>query len=306
MLLNNKKRFIQFLNFKHAVIAFLTVISVDIFAENAPPKITFEVKTFSIEGLLPVDKEIVETYLKPLQNQQYDLKKLQEVSSGLENLIREKGFAFHRVIIPPQTLNTGNVNLKIISFELGEIAVEGNHFFSNANISNSLPALQKNQDLNTNALSESIKVANKHPSKQIQLTFKQSELEDKIDATLNVKEQRPYQFYLIGNNIGSDNSGDYRLTGGAQYSNLWNLDHVVNFSYTTSPDHASDVKQYGANYSLPIYSLKGWLSAYYAYSSVNSGTIASSDFTVTGSGEMYGLHYQQFLPKFEQYEHSLD
>jgi len=42
-------------------------------------------------------------------------------------------------------------------------------------------------------LSEYLKVANKHPSKQLALTFKQSATADKIDANISVNEQRPYQ-----------------------------------------------------------------------------------------------------------------
>jgi hemolysin activation/secretion protein len=149
-------------------------------------------------------------------------------------------------------------------------------------------------------------VANKHPSKQIQLTFKQSETEDKVDANIKVVEQpRPYQFSLGFNNTGSDSSGEYRLTGGAQYSNLWGLDHVVNASYTLPPDHADTIKQYGGTYALPIYALKSWVNMYYASSSSNNGVVAT-DLTITGAGEMMGIHYQQFLPKFEKYEHSLD
>ncbi len=38
---------------------------------------------------------------------------------------------------------------------------------------------------------------------------------------------------------------------------------------------------------------------------MDNGIIAN-DFSVTGSGEMYGIHYQQFLPRIGRYEHSLD
>ena len=154
-------------------------------------------------------------------------------------------------------------------------------------------------------MADAIKVANKHPSKQVQVLFKPGKSPDKLDANVSVSEHRPYQASLIVNNYGTPTSGDYRITGALQYSNLWGLDHIVNGSYSTSPDHADTVQQYGGSYSLPIYRLKGWLSAYYANSSVNTGTVAT-DLTVTGSGEMYGIHYQQFLPKLGKYEHSLD
>lgn len=271
----------------------------------APPEFKFNVQHFSVEGLSPLSQSYLDDYFKPLQNKPYTLKELQEVSKTLEQQIHEQGYPFYRVVVPPQTLASGDIKLQVISFTLGEIEVAGNQHFSKNNIIASLPVLSKPESPNTQDLSEAIKVANKHPSKQVQVTFKNSKEADKLDAKIAVADHRPYQISLIANNYGTPSSGDYRLTGAIQYSNLWGLDHIINGSYTTSPDHAGSVEQYGASYSLPIYRLKGWLSAYYANSSVNTGTVAT-DLTVTGSGEMYGIHYQQFLPKWGNYEHSLD
>ncbi|MGZ5050925.1 MAG: ShlB/FhaC/HecB family hemolysin secretion/activation protein [Methylobacter sp.] len=271
----------------------------------APQEFKFNIQHFSVEGLSPLDQTVIDDYLKPLQNKPYNLKELQEVSKGLEQIIREQGYPFYRVVVPPQTLSTGDVKLRVISFSLGEIEVTQNKYFSKENIVDSLPVLTTSESPNTQELGEALKVANKHPSKQVQVVFKPSKSPDKLDANVTVSDHRPYQASLLINNYGTPSSGDYRMTGALQYSNLWGMDHVVNASYSTSPDHADTVKQYGGSYSLPIYSLKGWLSAYYAKSSVNTGTVAT-DLTVTGSGEMYGIHYLQFLPKFEKYEHSLD
>ena len=271
----------------------------------APQEFKFTVKHFSVEGLSPLSQTVIDDYFKPLQNRPYTLKQLQEVSKALEQIIREQGYPFYRVIVPPQTLASGEVKLQVISFTLGEIEVTGNKYFSRNNIIASLPVLHKPESPNTKDLAEALKVANKHPSKQLQVIFKPSKTPDKLDAKIAVAEHRPYQASLIANNYGTTSSGDYRLTGALQYSNLWGMDHIVNGSYSTSPDHADSVEQYGVSYSLPVYQLKGWLSAYYANSSVNVGTVAT-DITVTGSGEMYGLHYQQFLPKWGKYEHSLD
>jgi hemolysin activation/secretion protein len=274
-------------------------------AAAAPQEFKFNVKHFSLEGTSPLSKTVIDEFFKSLQDKPYTLKELQEVSKSLEQMIREQGYPFYRVIVPPQTLSSGDVKLQVISFSLGETEVTGNDYFTRDNIIASLPVLSKSESPNTQELADAIKVANKHPSKQVQVIFKPSKSPDKLDANIAVSEHRPYQASLIVNNYGTPSSGDYRMTGALQYSNLWGLDHIVNGSYSTSPDHADTVQQYGGSYSLPIYQLKGWLSAYYANSSVNTGTVAT-DLTVTGSGEMYGIHYQQFLPKLGKYEHSLD
>lgn len=277
--------------------------------EVAPQKFQFTVNKFSVEGekiddILSVSE--VAKYLESFEKKAYDLQGLQEVGKGLETLIRDEGFAFYRVILPPQSLNSGEVKLKVIAFAVGDIKIEGNDHFSKEGIIDSLPTLEQGISPNIQKLANDTRVANKHPAKQLAVTFKQSDTEDKVDANIKVTEQpRPYQFSLNYNNTGSDSAGEYRLTGGFQYSNLWGLDHVVNASYTLPPDHADTVKQYGGTYALPIYPLGGWLNMYYASSSSNNGVVAT-DLTITGAGEMMGIHYQQFLPKWEKYEHSLD
>jgi len=270
-----------------------------------PAPISFTVKTFKVEGQLPINQARVDAYLQPRQQQQYTLQQLQSVAKGLEDIIREQGYPFYRISIPPQTLNGGEIKFRVVAFQLGTIDVDGNHYFSKDNIIASLPNLKPDKSPNTEELSEQLKVANKHPAKQLAVTFKESKGRNQVDAKINVNEQRPYQATAILNTLGTRGTGEFRLTAALQHSNVWGLDHIVNGSYTTSPDHADEVEQYGASYSLPWYAMKGWLSTYYAYSNVNNGTVAT-DLTITGSGEMYGIHYQQLLPKIGRYDHWLD
>lgn len=276
---------------------------------NQPPaKMRFPIHDFVVEGdELPISSDEIDEYLSSLKKEpkDYALGDLLEVSKNVEKIIRDAGFAFYRVVLPPQSIDTGEVHLQVVSYKIENIKTEGNDYFSTDAIEDSVPELEKGISPNTQALANGIKVSNRHPSRQLQVTFQQHEFEDKIDANIKVNEQRPYQVMLNFNNTGSDSSGEYRLMGGLQYSNLWGLDHIVNASYTLPPDYADTIKQYGGNYSMPIYPLRGWLTFNYALSSTNNGVVAN-DLAITGAGEMMGLHYFQFLPRIKKYEHSLD
>jgi len=275
---------------------------------SAPQDITFPVSHFTLQGELPIPAAEIQTMLSSLEGKDYGLTGLQEVSQQVEQLIRDAGFAFYRVILPPQTLANGEVFFKVVSFSLGDVEIKGNSFFDNENILSSIPELQIGSSPNTQSLSEQIKVASHHPSKDLTVVFKQSDTADEIAAKVDVSEHKPYQFSLSANNSGSAATGKARVTAAAQYSNLWNKDHIANVSYTSSPHHASDVKQYGLSYSAPLYKARGWLTGYYAKSDVNTGTIGFSNASmdVSGAGEMYGLNYLQFLPKVGSYDHSFN
>lgn len=290
-------------------IVFIWIVSfhlISLCRAESQPEIRFFIKKFLVQGHTPLSAETIATIINPYQDKSYNLGQLQTVAKALEQAIRAAGYSFYRVVLPPQTLSGDEIKLQVISFALNDIEIKDSNYFDKANILASLPALKIGKSPNMVDINNGLKMSNKHPFKDITLTFKQNEhTPDTINAKITVKEQRPYQAFLMFNNTGTKRTGDFRITAALQYGNLWNLDHQLSVSYTTSPDHFNSVMQYGINYSLPLYSLKGWLKAYYAFSDVDNGIIAN-DFSVTGSGEMYGLHYQQLLPTIGAYQHWLE
>jgi len=276
--------------------------------DPAPAPISIHINQLNIVGELPIPFAQTQEFLGSYANKDYDLAGLQAISKELEKRIRDVGFAFYRVVLPPQNIADGTVDLKIVSFTVDKIQVSETKFFNADNILSSLPLLKTGQSPNTQDLAQQIKVANHHPNKNVTVVFKQSGSVDNIDANIEVTETKPYQFALLANNTGSTGTGKTRVTAAFQHTNLWDKDHSVNLSYTTSPNHTSDVSQYGLSYSLPLYTDSSWLTAYYAYSDVRTGRVgfAGGDIDVSGSGEMYGLHYLQYLRPVGSYEHELD
>jgi hemolysin activation/secretion protein len=120
-----------------------------------------------------------------------------------------------------------------------------------------------------------------------------------------VTDEPPVSFFVALNNTGERRSGTWRATLGVQHSNLFNRDHSVTATYTTAPEKTSDVKQYGLYYRIPFYAVSGALTLFYAYSDVNSGTVANV-FEVSGRGQFSGLHWRQHLVPQGAYSHSIE
>jgi len=269
-----------------------------------PKPIVFAVDEFIIDGQIPLDKKEVDEFLDSFSGKAYGLDELLEVAAALEVQIRNKGHAFYRVIVPPQSVQGSIVTLQVIQFELKTISVAGNEYFSEANIINSIPNLKPGISPNTEDLAHELKVANHHPDKTLKLTFKQSDIADKVDALIEVDDVKPYRLIASASNTGTPDTGEERVSLSFQYTNLWEMDHIMTASYTTSPGHVSDINQYGLSYSAPIYQARGWLTAYYIFSDVDSGVIADV-FDVSGAGTLWGLNYLQNLRRIGRYEHWL-
>jgi hemolysin activation/secretion protein len=294
---------VDILFYRIMLLLFLCVVTLPVLSEEIPV-IHFNVSAFIIEGENPLTQEETNEILKPYHGEQAGLEGLHAAASALEVALVKAGHSFHRVILPPQTLEAGQVHLTVVVFRLANVEVSGNKFFSDENILRSLPSLQSGTVPRTRLLSKELVLANENTAKEVTLRIKQSKVPDSVDAVVEVQDRKPWSVFSVLNNIGTEETGQYRLSLGYQNSNLLNFDDTLTLSYTTSPDHPGEVKQYGASYRLPLYALSGSVGFYYSRSDVNSGVVQQV-FDVSGAGRFVGGQYTQTLFTINNYHHTV-
>ena len=259
-------------------------------APKASP--SFVIKGFDITGDNPLAEGEASRILAPYLRTDATLETLQKATAALEAALKEKGFALHRVALPPQEVGQ-SVTLNIVKFVIGKVTVEGNTRLSEPNIRASVPELTEGQAPNFKTLSVQTTIANESQGKRIQIALKESEEADKIDARIVVKEAQPWNFGLSLSNAGSSATGQDRFTVSGGHSNLWDLDHQLTAAYTTSLEQPNAVRQLGLNYRAPLYRLGGVLGLSYTRSDI-AGDFGS--FKSTGAGRTAGLSYSHYLP----------
>ena len=251
----------------------------------------FTIKGFSITGENPLADGDTSRVLAPFLRADATLDTLQKATSALESALRDKGYALHRVVLPPQEIGA-NVTLNIVKFVIGSVTVEGNASYSADNIRASLPELVEGSAPNFNKLAVQTAIANESQGKQVQVTLKEGQVADKIDAKVVVKESKPWNFSLGLSNTGTNATGNDRLTLSGGHANVLGRDHQFVGAYTTSLERPADVRQLGLNYRIPFYRAGGVLGLSLTRSDVvgNFG-----DFSSTGAGETLGLNYNHYL-----------
>ncbi|MEP6824662.1 MAG: ShlB/FhaC/HecB family hemolysin secretion/activation protein [Ramlibacter sp.] len=252
----------------------------------------FAIKGFRINGDNPLGEGETARVLAPFLRTNASIETLQQATTALETALRTAGFGLHRVALPPQDVGD-TVTLNIVRFTIGKVAIEGNSLYDEANVRRSLPELKEGQTPNFKKLAVQTAIANENPNKQVQVGVRESGDADKIDATITVREQRPWTFGVTLSNAGSDASGNDRVTVSGGHTNLFNLDHHFVGAYTTSFEKPGDVRQLGLSYKVPLYALGGVLGASYTRSDVvgDFGTFSS-----TGAGHTLGVNYTLYLP----------
>lgn len=255
------------------------------------PTPVFAIKGFKVMGDDPLGAGETSRVLAPFLRTDATLDTLQKATAALETAFRERGFGLHRVALPPQEIGD-TVTLEIVKFTINKVTVDGNKLYDEDNIRRSVPELVAGRTPNFKRMAVQTAIANENPNKQIQVGVKESDEPDKIDATISVKEARPWTFALGLSNAGSPSSGRDRFTVSGGHTNLFNRDHQFNGAYTTSLERVSDVTQLGLTYRVPLYELGGVVGASYTHSDVVGNFGA---FTSTGAGHTFGVNYTHYL-----------
>lgn len=293
-------------NITIALFAFLLFAdSISAVAETVPGQLHFVITKFEIIGDNPLSESETQHVFEYFLGDHYGLEGIQEAASAFENKLRDSGFAFYQVNLAPQTLEDGVIKLQLIQLKVDRVEVEGNHYFDSENLARNIPTLKSGETPNTRVLSRALNMADAQPSKSLKLQFLESESGGAIDARLQVEDLKTQFAFVSLNNTGNDETGNFRLTGGYQFSNLFNRDHNLSLSYTTSPSDFSAVKQYGASYTIPFYEVGGQLNLFLARSDVDSGIVAQN-LSVSGAGTIALLHYKHTFLQSGAYRQQLD
>lgn len=272
-------------------------------AQFAPPEMRFPVDTFVVEGENPLSAAETDRILSPYRGEA-TLERLQEAVTALEQALHARGFFFLRVALQPQLVQ-GAVRLNVLAFKLDEIRIAGNQHFSRENVLRSLPALQIGSSPNLRYMARNQAHVNDHAAKNVVTTIHKSDKDDSLYADVRVEDSSPQQVFLTLNNTGTSRTGQWRAGIGYSHTNLFDLDHSITATYTTSPTQTNDIKQYGLFYRAPFYRIGGSLSVYYTHSDANSGTVANF-FQVSGRGEFIGARWTQRLLPIGTYNHTLE
>ncbi len=252
---------------------------------------TFAIKGFQVTGDNPLDGATTTRVLAPFLRADASLETLQKASAALEAELRERGYSLYRVALPPQTVSE-TIALTVVRFTLDQVSVTGAQHRSEANVRGALPELKAGTSPNVRRLAVQTAIANENPSRQVTVALRESATPDRIDADVQVRDERPWNLAVNWNNAGSSQTGHDRLTVAGSHHNLFDRDHQFAGAYTTSLDEPSRVKQLGLSYRVPVYEWGGSLGVSFTHSDVLGDFGA---FTSSGAGRTLAVSYTHYF-----------
>jgi len=264
----------------------------------------FRIRGYQVEGNTLLPQEQVSLAVMPFTGPSSSFETIQLALEALEKAYVKAGYGSVKIEVPEQDLQEGVVKLTVVEARLDRITVEGNKVRSEENILRSLPALVTGQVVNLDALQANLDLANDSFSKYTGVIFRQSESAAQTDAVIRVSDDDPSRFLMSLDNTGSAATGRYRLGFSFLHSNLFDRDHTLSAQLLTSPTRFSKVAILGLGYRVPLYTMGGdSLDFTLGYSNVDSGQIDL--FSVSGSGRIFGVRYNQRIKPIGEWQHKL-
>lgn len=281
----------------------LALLSASTFTCAQTPTEHFDIDRFRIEGSTIFKPAEIEAALKPFTGKDRGYEDVQRAIEALRQHYGAAGFSVVWVVAPEQDLDLGVVTLQVIEGRIGNVIIEGNRFFSSANVRSSLPELREGEPPRARDISANVQLANGNPSKQVDVVLRPSEEIGVVDATVDVIDVPPLTTFLTLDNTGSAQTGEFRLGVGVQFANLFNRDHVGTINVVTSPGKWNEVRLYSTSYRVPLYSLGDSIDIIGARSDVFAGTTqtVAGPLTFSGKGTVYGLRYNHLLARQGEY-----
>jgi hemolysin activation/secretion protein len=278
-------------------------------AFDPPPHtvVRFAVTEVKVQGNTLLPEAELAKLVGHLPGSKWTLDDLNKAATSVQQAFRNAGYGGVVAFIPEQDLNGGNVVVRVIEGKLARIRISDNRRLDETNIRRSLPSLKEGTTPNVARIDRDIQLANENPVKELQVKLTAGAKPGEIDANIAVAEEKPLRFLFGLDNTGNPQSGEYRLSAGIQHANLWNRDHIGTLQYQTSPTEPDLVRIYSVGYRLPIYGHSSTIDAFYAHSTVDSGTTVTpaGPLQFTGTGDVAGLRYNRYLPRTGEYDHRL-
>ena len=187
-------------------------------ADSAP--IRFEISRFEVKGNTLLPPAQIDALLARFAGKERDFGDVQHALEALEAAYHERGYNVVTIELPEQELNRGVVLLRVVETRVGRIVVKNNRYIDENNIRRSLPALREGRTPDLKAVSANLKQGNESPAKEVTLKLQSGELEDEVDAVLDVKDQSVWKVMANVANTGTEQTGKTHVGFILQNANL--------------------------------------------------------------------------------------
>lgn len=216
-----------------------------------------------------------------------DLEKIRAMTIEWQS---QHGDPFVNVSIPPQNVTSGVVQIVVTQYWLGQVAVEGNHYFSQG-VVKKLAGFKPGEPLMLNSVQSHMNQANQNPFLDVNAIFQPGSKPGEADMVLKAKDQFPVRVYAGYDNNGIPSLGLGEMFFGMNWGNVLGQGQVLSYQYTRTL--TGDETSHSASYTMPI-SWDNQLQVFGSYQVAKPNNLPEI-FRSKGTSAQVSLRYVHFF-----------
>ncbi len=213
----------------------------------AGPKIL--IKNINVIGVTIFSADKIKAITKQFKNKELTLREVQKIADLITDLYRQKGYITSRAYIPPQKIEQGNLEIRVMEATVGDIQVKGNRFYSTGIIKKYV-SIKKGEPFNYTDLQQDLLKINEHPDRNAKAVLVPGKEPGSTDVVLDVKDYLPVHLSLGYDDFASRFVRRNRYSTTLTDNNLFGQDDILTFQYQRAD--ANDYYSYSARYVYPV------------------------------------------------------
>lgn len=250
------------------------------------------IKNINVIGVTLLPEKQIKAITAEYANKELTLREMQKIADLITDLYRKKGYITSRAYVPPQKMEQGNLEIRVLEATVGDIQIKGNRFYSTGLIKRYI-SLIKGNPFNYNDLKKDLVDINEHPDRNAKAVLAPGKDPGATDVILEVKDSLPIHVGLGYNNFLSRfvRRNDYNST--FTHNNLLGQDDILTFQYQLGD--ANDYHYYSIRYLYPLTKSLD-IGVYTSRSKLVLGR-EFTDSQSRGKSRMFGVYASQNLIK---------
>ncbi len=184
-------------------------------------------------------------------NRPVSLASLDRMTRDMVLAFRAAGRPVVNVVIPPQDITNGVVQVIAVIGRVGETTVTGNarmpEYYTEGF------TLNRGDVVEEGAVLDQLRWKSRRGHRQVNAVYSPGANFSETDIEFRVEEDGPFSVFFGADNTGSVNSvGEYRFFGGFTIADLIATDHELAYQYTTSEDGNDALGAHVVSYIFPL------------------------------------------------------
>lgn len=180
-------------------------------------------------------EDVLQFFLKDYLGRPVTVSRISEIKQRIVEFYRKANHPIVYVEVPSQSISSGVLELIVYEGKLGDIRSTGNKYFKDERLIGYMRN-EKNKPVDIDLLTKDLEWINRNPFRQTNSIFSPSGQNDVTDIELVTEDRWPWRFFAGVDNSGIRQTGRTRYFAGFNWGNVFNLDHILSFQFTSGSD----------------------------------------------------------------------